>query len=318
MEPPGDEYLLKDRKVLVTGANGFIGRHLVRALTGQKAWVSVIDMSQVQGPDGTDVTTYTGNLEDGEFIDECVERCSPDIIFHLAAFKERSSDIASFYRAVRVNILGSLNLFAALGRCKSVSSVVVLGTAEEYGRNESPFTEEMRGKPVTAYSYSKLCLTNLCEILYSLYRLPVVVLRPTLAYGPGQGTDMFMPSLIRSLVEERSFVMTPGEQTRDFLYITDLVDALIKTSVAQGVQGEIINIGSGTPVRLLDLVAMVEGMLDKKGLVRIGGRDYRPDEIMDYHVDTSKVKRLIGWEPRISLEEGIKLTIESFLSRDVT
>ncbi|NLW34545.1 MAG: NAD-dependent epimerase/dehydratase family protein, partial [Syntrophorhabdus aromaticivorans] len=151
-----------------------------------------------------------------------------------------------------------------------------------------------------------------------LYRLPVVVLRPTLAYGPGQGTDMFMPSLIRSLVEERSFVMTPGEQTRDFLYITDLVDALIKTSVAQGVQGEIINIGSGTPVRLLDLVAMVEGMLDKKGLVRIGGRDYRPDEIMDYHVDTSKVKRLIGWEPRISLEEGIKLTIESFLSRDVT
>lgn len=308
------ELLLEGRNVLVTGAQGFIGRSLVRALTGMKAHVAAMDMAPSDDGGTQDVTAYTGDLEDRTFVDDCVRRCRPDVVFHLAAFKERSSDMADFYRAVGVNIMGSLNLFSALNDGGRVSSVVVLGTAEEYGRNESPFNEAMRERPVTAYSYSKLCVTNLCGILHSLYRLPVTVLRPTLAYGPGQDAGMFLPSLIGSLIEGRPFVMTPGEQTRDFVYITDLVDAMIRASQAEGARGEVINIGSGKPVRLLEVVAMVERLLDRTGLVKVGGREYRPDEIMDYHVDTSKAKRLIRWEPKVGLDEGVRLTIASFLS----
>jgi len=127
---------------------------------------------------------------------------------------------------------------------------------------------------------------------------------------------MFLPSLIRSLAEGREFVMTAGEQTRDFVYITDLVDAMIRASGAEGVAGEVINIGSGSPVKLLDLVGMVETLLDRPDLVRVGGRDYRADEIMDYRVDTSKAKRLIGWQAKTGLDEGVRLTIASLSRRE--
>lgn len=304
--------MLKDKKVLITGANGFIGRSLVADLVARDARVATMDVAPLEGGDGREITAYTGDLEDRTFVEDCIGRCRPDVVFHLAAFKERSSAMADFYKAVGVNVLGSLNLFSALNARGNVSSVVVLGTAEEYGRNDSPFREGMREGPVTAYSYSKLCLTNLCEILYNLHGLPVVVLRPTLAYGPGQDTGMFLPSLIESLIGDRPFLMTAGEQTRDYVYITDLVDAMIKASETPEAQGEIINIGSGTAVRLLDLVEMVERLLGKKGRVTVGGREYRPDEIMDYQVDTSKAKRLLRWEPKVSLDEGVELTVRSF------
>ena len=305
--------MLDGKKILVTGGRGFIGRSLVDALIGHRAVVTTLDMVPPENG-AADLTACTGDIEDRSFADECVERCKPDVVFHLAAFKERSSDVEDFYRAVGVNVVGCLNLLSALVRHGGVSSVVVLGTAEEYGRNESPFAESMREAPVTAYSYSKLCVTNLCGMFHSLYRLPVVVLRPTLAYGPGQEAGMFLPSLIRSLVEKRPFVMTPGEQTRDFVYITDLVDAMIQASRARAAPGQVINIGSGTPVKLLDLAIMVERLLDRQGLVKVGGREYRPDEIMDYCVDTTKARTLMGWKPKVSLDEGIKLTIASFVS----
>jgi nucleoside-diphosphate-sugar epimerase len=308
--------LLEGKKVLVTGARGFIGRGLLAALMAHEANVAALDMVPPDTKGSVGLATYTGDIGDRAFVDDCVGRCKPDVVFHLAAFKERSSDVDDFYKALSVNVLGSLNLLSSLVRQGGVSSVVVLGTAEEYGKNESPFTESMREAPVTVYSYSKLCVTNLCSMFHSLYRLPVVVLRPTLAYGPGQEADMFLPSLIRSLMEGRPFVMTPGEQTRDFVYITDLVEAMIRASRAEGAAGQVINIGSGTPVKLLELVAMVEKHMDRQGLVRVGGREYRTDEIMDYFVDTSKARRLIGWQSKTSLDEGVKLTIASFMPRE--
>ncbi len=307
--------MLEGKRVLVTGARGFIGRSLVDTLIAEKAAVTALDMAV---PDGGAVglTLCTGDIGDRAFVEECVGGCKPDVVFHLAAFKERSSDVDDFYKAVGVNVIGSLNLFSALIKQGGVASVVVLGTAEEYGKNESPFTESMREAPVTAYSYSKLCVTNLSGMFHGLYGLPVVVLRPTLAYGPGQETGMFLPSLIRSLMEGREFVMTAGQQTRDFVYITDLVDAMIRASRAKGAAGEVMNIGGGSAVRLLELVGMVERLLDRRGLVRVGGRDYRPDEIMDYRVDTSKAKSLMGWQPKVALEEGVRRTIASFLRRE--
>ncbi len=307
--------MLQEKRVLVTGARGFIGRDLVGALVAGKANVAVLDVVPPDMKETGGITVHTGDIADNTFVKECVGGCRPEIVFHLAAFKERSSDVDDFYRAVGVNVMGSLNLLSALVRQGGVSSVVVLGTAEEYGKNESPFTESMREAPVTAYSWSKLCVTNLCSMYHSLYGLPVVVLRPTLAYGPGQEAGMFLPSLIRSLRERREFVMTAGEQTRDFVYVTDLVDAMIRACGAEGAAGEVINIGSGSAVKLLELVTMVERLMERPGLVRVGGREYRPEEIMDYRVDTSKAKRLIGWQAKTGLDEGVRRTIASFLQR---
>jgi len=307
-----DRHLFRNKKILITGANGFIGRHLVRIFLKQKARVFIIDMISMD-VNKSGCTTYRGNIEDKDFINGCIDQCSPDIVFHLAAFKERSSDIADFYKAIAINVLGSLNLFYALKRSGSVSSIVVLGTAEEYGRNKSPFTEEMRGKPVTAYSFSKLCMTNLSEMLYNLYQLPIVVLRPTLAYGPGQSTEMFLPSLIVSLLQNKPFPMTAGMQKRDFIYIDDLVDAMIRAALYPSVAGKVINIGSGKPVTLSTITGLVEAKIGKQGLIQQGIRDYRPLEIMEYAVDISRARELLGFSPKISFEEGLEKTIQYYM-----
>jgi len=303
--------LLNNKRVLITGAYGFIGRYLMEALTSQGARISVITQQSDQLSFA--IKEYIGDLRDIDFVNSCVDQSDPEIIFHLAAFKERSSSIDAFIPAIETNLIGSLNLFAAANKVKSLKSIVVVGTAEEYGQNPCPFTEDMRESPVSAYSFSKLCMTHLCEVLNTLYNMPFVVVRPTLAYGPRQNTDMFLPALIKTLIEDKHFPMTPGMQTRDYVYITDLVDALIRAAEYGQGDEQIFNIGSGQPVAIASLALVVEKALGKSGLVQIGTIDYRSGEIMEYFVDNSKAKAFLGWEPTVSLEEGLKTTIDFYL-----
>ena len=149
-------------------------------------------------------------------------------------------------------------------------------------------------------------------LFYTLYRLPVTVLRPTLAYGPGQDDDMFLPSLIRSLHKNQPFIMTPGEQTRDFLYIDDLINAILHVPRYPLSRGNIINIGSGIPTKILDVAYLVERLMNTKDLIRFGRIPYRNNEIMDYYVDLTKAEKILHWKPKISLNEGLKRSIHYY------
>jgi len=147
------------------------------------------------------------------------------------------------------------------------------------------------------------------ELFFRLYDLPVTVIRPTLAYGPGQGTDMFLPALITSLLNNKPFAMTAGEQTRDFVYVDDVVDSLLLASENARAKGQVINIGSGIPLKLADIAKKIETMTGRKNLINLGGKPYRKKEIMDYYVDLKKAKRILGWNAKTSLDEGLNKTI---------
>lgn len=301
---------LNGRRVLITGANGFIGGHLIDALDGLGALVTVVDMrhSDGKGP----VREYVGDLCDANFTETCVKECAPEIIIHLAASKDRSADIGAFSHAVSTNLTGSINLFASAMKLKGLKSAVVLGTAEEYGNNPTPFVEDMRERPVSAYSYSKLCVTRLCETLYSLHGTPFVVLRPTVAYGPGQGQEMFLPALIKTLLAKKEFPMTHGIQTRDFVYVDDLINAILSASVSPQAAGQIINIGSGNPVAIADIASKAARLLGREDLLRIGALDYRCGEAMEYYVNTSRARQLLDWTASFSLDEGLKRTVKHY------
>lgn len=296
-----------DARVLVTGGSGFIGRHLIQQLQQRGASVSTI--SRKRGPFPKDVIQYPIDIRSREEIQACLRDCRPEYIFHLAGYKERDESPGAFYSSIETNLLGSLNLLTVAKEDSRIKSIIALGTVEEYGRNRTPFNESLRECPVTPYSFSKLCVSHLSALFHQLYHLPVIIIRPTLAYGPGQAEDMFLPALIMALKENRPFAMTAGEQTRDFIYIEDLVDAILVACGKEQLHGQILNIGSGKAHKLAQVATLAERMLERKGLVQLGAVPYRKNEIMSYAVSLDKAKQILGWSPKVQLEDGLKKTI---------
>ncbi|UUX91658.1 NAD-dependent epimerase/dehydratase family protein [Methanoplanus endosymbiosus] len=299
--------LYLNKKVLVTGASGFIGRHLLARLYNSGANVNTISRKRCDFQ--LEIGQFILDICDEKAVRDCVLECQPDYIFHLAAYKERSTTVESLYTSIETNLIGSLNLFSAAKDMGLVKSIITLGTAEEYGINSLPFCENMRESPATSYSFSKLCVSNLSELFWRLYDFPVTIIRPTLAYGPGQGIDMFLPALIISLRDNKKFNMTFGNQTRDFVYVEDLVEALLVSSQTSFSKGQIINIGSGKTVKLSEIAYMVEKIMGKIGLVCLGGHPYRNNEVMDYYVDINKAKDLLNWNVKTPLDVGLQKTI---------
>lgn len=297
------------KRVLITGGSGFIGANLINKLQESGAEVAVITRSKVHN---LDVTVFTGSIEEKKFVTRTLEQFSPQIIFHLAAARTRSLTFEAFTETIQANLMGSLNLFYASLMLKNLERIVVLGTAEEYGNNAAPFKEIMREAPVSAYSFSKQSVTHLAQLMHESFKLPAAVLRPSIAYGPGQNKDMFLPAFLDSLIKNQPFPMTLGEQTRDFVFIDDLIEAILRAGYYSGLEGEIINIGSGQPIRIADLVKKVERLLQVDGLAKLGAIQYRKTEQMNYWLDVSKAKSLLNWEVSTMLEEGLKKTINSY------
>jgi len=242
-----------------------------------------------------------------------IKDISPEIVFHLAANIDRTSEFDIIRNMISVNLVGTLNLLESLENISSCQSIIVAGTSEEYGNNQVPFKEYYKEDPVSPYSFSKVCASYLSKMLFNVYKLPIIVLRPTLAYGPGQEGTMFIPTLIKTLLCDEKFMMTSGEQTRDFIFIDDLVNAYVRAGVSEGHFGEIFNIGAGKAYKIREVACRIASFLNKQNFLKIGAKDYRKSEIMSYFVDISKAKKLLNWTPMVSLEEGLKHTIDSFL-----
>jgi UDP-glucose 4-epimerase len=170
---------------------------------------------------------------------------------------------------------------------------------------------------VTAYSLSKAAVTHLLQTLHRTHRCPAVVLRPSLAYGPGQGNDMFLPDLIRTLLAGRRFTMSEGDQTRDYVYIDDLIEAILLASARPAAMGQVINISSGVPVPLKDVARLAARKIgpDAEGLLDLGSKDYRPNEIMEYVASHRLAEELLGWRPHTPLDDGLTTTVEYFRER---
>ncbi len=296
------------RRVLVTGGAGFIGRHLVHALLAAGAQVDLVLRQRWSGSECHG--TYIGDLREASFIAGVVANSQPDVVFHLAASRARSLSPEAFVQTIGNNLIGSLNRLEAWSHTQGLERVVMLGTAEEYGRSPVPFREDARESPVSAYSLSKLGTTHLAQMMAHTQGLPVAVLRPSVAYGPGQREDMFLPAIVCALLRRESFAMTAGEQTRDLIFIDDLVEALGKAGLCKAAEGEVINIGSGCATMIADLVDMVESMTQSAGLVQRGAIAYRPGEAMQYQLEVSKAARLLDWRPQTSLVQGLQQTID--------
>lgn len=291
-------------RVLVTGGRGFIGSRLVAALRARGC--RTVTLSRRRG--GKD---HIGiDVCDAPALGRALGAFRPDTVFHLAGSRTRLSGMKALRGNIETNVLGTLNLLEAAASLKRPPRVVTLGTIEEYGPDcPAPRSESRRESPANPYAFSRFYLTRLCEAFHRLDAAPTVVLRASVIYGPGQPEDMFLSSLIASLREGRPFPMTAGRQTRDFLYVDDAVSALILAARAPRAAGRVINVTEGHPRRVADAARLVAEIMGRRGLLRLGALPTRPGETMDYGAPNALARRILGWRPRVSLEEGLRLTI---------
>ncbi len=296
-------------RVLVTGAAGFIGSRLVTRLLAEGAQVHTLDL--LPGAAESVVQAHQADIADADAVAAAVEAADPDHVFHLAAFKERSSTPAAFELAMAVNAGGTLNVLTAAAARPGLRSFVTMGTSEEYGQGPTPFRESQREQPISAYGASKTAATHLCQAFHRARAVPATVLRPTIAYGPGQPPDLFLSALVAALARGDRFPMTPGGQMRDFVHVDDIVEALLLAATRPAARGRVINVGSDEPLTIAELARRVAAQMDAEQLLGIGELPYRTGENMDYRADSTLARELLGWQARVRLEDGLVQVVET-------
>jgi UDP-glucose 4-epimerase len=305
--------MAENNHILITGANGFVGTHLSKALMTRGFRVSRIVRS-IASDDGISAQNVV-DLTARANVEQAFSLFRPDYVIHLAGSKGRVNDAAQFYDLYNENVSMSLNIIGACRLLRNFKRLIFLGTCEEYGQVLTPYIETQKEKPTSAYGLSKLAVTQILTGLFHSHQFPSVVLRPTVIYGPGQGGEMFLSALIQTLLSGKDFAMTGGEQYRDFIYINDVVDAIVKTVVAdERVDGRVLNVGAGISFQVKAVAIMVANLIHPELVnhIKFGAVQYRPNEIMDYSVVITRAKELLGWEPSTDMRSGAQQTIEQF------
>lgn len=292
--------------IFLTGATGFIGCRLIRALLEAKCDVTALVLpGEVEHlPEG--VRAIVGDITDGDAVARAFAKVQPEGIFHLAAVGTTDTGLP-MAEACRVNVGGMIALLEAVRRLDSVRRIVLIGTSYEYGARRSDDGLD----PFNAYSASKVAAWAFARAAYNAWGMPVVSVRPFQVYGPGQRREALVPAAILAALRAEDFRMTKGEQQRDFVYVEDIVHGLIGAMTASDVEGRALDLGTGTLSRVLDVVQRIWDLTGAQGRIVAGALPYRPGEVPAIPADLQRTRQLTGWEPRVSLDQGLVFTIES-------
>ena len=305
-------------RTLVTGGAGFIGSNVVDALLARGDEVTVLDDLSTGRRDNLDDALTAGaelvedDIRDASALARLLERVSPEVVFHLAAQIDVRRSIADPAFDARVNVEGTINLLEA---ARSIEGVRIVNTSTGgaiYGEGRVlPAREDHPVAPEAGYGQSKFAAEGYCELYSRLHGVSTVSLRYGNVFGPRQDplgeAGVIAIFCGRLLAGERPTIFGDGRQTRDYVYVGDVVEANL--AAANSSIGGPVNIGRGVPVSVLDLVA---------ALSSIEGRDLDPElapprlgEVQHIHLDATRAASELGWEARIGLEEGLALTLDS-------
>ena len=197
---------------------------------------------------------------------------------------------------------------------KKPETFVQIGSSVEYGNLQSPQKENIRCIPESIksiYGKAKLLSSIYLTNLYRKTKFPSTVLRLYLAYGPRQDVNRFLPIIIKACIKNKKFPCSKGIQLRDFVYVNDVVDAILKSLKNKKARGQIINIGSGEPKKIRNIIQNVKKII-KGGYPQFGKVKLRKDEILKLYPNINKAKKKINWKPKISFEKGLKSTIQYY------
>jgi dTDP-glucose 4,6-dehydratase len=308
----------KSKKALITGAGGFIGSHLTEALVARGAQVRAMVHYNALGARGwldqspvrDEIEVVAGDVGDRDSVLNVVKGCTH--VFHLAAL----IGIPYSYRApvayARTNIEGTLNVLEA-ARTLNIERLVHTSTSEVYGTAQYvPIDEQHPLQGQSPYSASKIGAEKFVEAYYRSFDVPAVILRPFNTFGPRQSTRAVIPTIITQCQADDTVRLGSLHPTRDMNYVANTVEGFICAAEVEGVEGEVFNIGSGREISIGDLALLIAKLVGKTVHIESKTERMRPEksEVERLVADNNSAKEHLGWEPRVSLEDGLALSVE--------
>ncbi len=312
---------LKNKRVLVTGADGFIGSHLAERLIARGAKVRAFVyynsfnswgwLDHVPAPLARKMEIFSGDIRDPNGVWEAARDI--DVIFHLAALIGIPFSYHSPDSYIDTNVKGTLNVLQA-ARKRKVNKVVHTSTSEVYGTAQyAPIDEKHPINPQSPYAASKSAADSLALAFHRSFGLPVAVLRPFNTYGPRQSARAVIPTVLAQVCNgKRSVKVGNLGVTRDFNFVDDTVEAFLKIAESDAAVGEVFNAGSGREASLHEVIAVIRKITGINFKVVIEKERLRPakSEVERLICDAEKLRMVCGWAPRVSLEQGLKQTCE--------
>jgi NAD dependent epimerase/dehydratase len=314
---------LAGRKVLVTGADGFIGSHLVEALQSKgcdvRAFVFYnsfntwgwLDTLPVAAQKALDV--FAGDVRDPNGVRTAMDGC--DVVFHLAALIGIPFSYHSPDSYVDTNIKGTLNVLQA-ARDTKAKRVLVTSTSEVYGSAQyAPIDEKHPYQGQSPYSATKIGADRLAESFYRSFDTPVTIVRPFNTYGPRQSARAVIPTIITQLLSgERELKLGNVSPTRDFNHVADTVRGFMALAECDEAIGQEVNIASGTEYSIGEIAQRLVAQIQPQARILVADDRLRPDksEVVRLLGDNRKIRALTGWTPQFDMDEGLRNTIAWF------
>lgn len=305
-------------RILLTGSSGFVGSHLLATLISQKIPVAILlrkdsDLKRIQTYLDC-IPVFKVNSLNLNAVSAAVKHFEPDTLINLAwygvgnSYKDDTQQISQ-------NLLWVQAVFN-LVRDVGITSIIGLGSQAEYGPQNGILDETTLPQPTTLYGVAKLAAYHTFRTLCLQHHIRFVWLRLFSAYGPADNPSWFIPYVIQSILKKNEPRLTKGEQKWDYIYISDVVRAIMGIFLEPKAAG-VFNLGSGQIFTLKEIAEVIRNQLDPKVQLNFGTLPYRPDQTMHLQANISRLKNSIPWEPEISLIQGIKKTIAWFREHHV-
>lgn len=306
------------RRVLVTGAGGFVGSHLTERLVELGADVrAFVEYSSLgswgwldESPLRDDLNAVPGDVRDADSVRRAAT--GVDVIFHLAALIAIPYSYEAPYSYVETNVVGTLNVLRA-AQAVGVDMLVHTSTSEVYGSAQAvPIDESHPLQGQSPYSASKIAADKMAEAFHLSFGLPVATLRPFNTFGPRQSARAVIPTIITQLLTGEKVALGNLAPTRDFTYVSDAVEAFVRTGECVAAVGRVVNAGSGQEISIGGLVERIEGVLGRQAPVEHDEQRVRPpaSEVDRLCADARLARELLGWKPQVPLDAGLAATAE--------
>ena len=300
------------KKIIIVGGTGFLGYHLSLKCIKNK-W-QVISLSRKKPKPFRTIKKVNYQIVDTsnkKKLNKILKKINNiDYVVNLSGevdHKNKKKVFSSHYK-------GSINLSNILLK-KKIKKFIQIGSSMEYGKLSSPQIETTKVKPVSNYGKAKALATNFFLKLHANYSFPVIILRPYQVYGTHQYLNRFIPIVVQNCIQDKTFPCSNGKQSRDFLYIDDFINCIMKCLAKKNITGQIFNIGYGKSNKILNIINLIKKKCDR-GKPLLGHIKLRNEENLITYPNIKKAYKLLRWKPKTKFENGLKKTI-SFYKKNI-